>query len=141
MCREIMLSLLLLAAPVTPAVAKSGPCDILEAAGNNCVAAHSTTRALYAKYDGPLYKVSRPNNASANISVLEPGGFADIAVHQQFCAAGDCVIENIFDQSPQGNHLAQRISDGVVHKVNTSVLSSRDQRVSIEYRVFSLNHC
>ena len=34
-----------------------GPCDILGAAGNPCVAAHSTVRALYAAYDGPLYKV------------------------------------------------------------------------------------
>lgn len=27
----------------------TGPCDILVAAGNPCVAAHSTVRALYAK--------------------------------------------------------------------------------------------
>ena len=33
-----------------------GPCDILDAAGNPCVAAHSTVRALYAKYDGPLVR-------------------------------------------------------------------------------------
>ena len=30
------------------------PCDILQAAGQPCVAAHSTTRALYATYDGGL---------------------------------------------------------------------------------------
>lgn len=100
--------------------ATPGPCDILAAAGNECVAAHSTVRALYAQYAGPLYKVSRPNNASANISVLK-SGFADVAAHERFCAAGDCVIRNVFDQSPQGNHLGQRISDGVVHKmVNAS---------------------
>ena len=29
---------------------------------------------------------------SANISALEAGGFADIAAHEAFCAAGDCVI-------------------------------------------------
>ena len=44
-------------------LASEGPCDILDAAGNPCVAAHSTTRALYAKYDGPLYNVTKPNGA------------------------------------------------------------------------------
>ena len=114
-----LISLLPLLLPV--ASSAEGPCDILDAAGNKCVAAHSTVRALYAKYGGPLYRVIRPNNASVNISALGPGGFADIAAHEKFCGAGDCVIANIFDQSPQGNHLYQRISDGVVHKmVNAS---------------------
>src|SRR5213075_2568632 len=36
-----------------------GPCDIYARAGTPCVAAHSTTRALYASYDGPLYQVRR----------------------------------------------------------------------------------
>ena len=36
-----------------------GPCDIYGAAGDPCVAAHSTTRALYASYNGPLYQVLR----------------------------------------------------------------------------------
>ena len=31
-----------------------GPCDVYAAAGDPCVAAHSTTRALYASYNGPL---------------------------------------------------------------------------------------
>mgnify|MGYP006149104367 CR=1 FL=1 len=99
-----------------------GPCDILAAAGNPCVAAHSTVRALYKRYAGPLYKVMRqPSNATANISVLEPGGFADIAAHDSFCAVSECVIANVFDQSPRGNHLGQRISDGIVHNmVNAS---------------------
>lgn len=85
-----------------------------------CPCAHplrSTVRALFSKYTGPLYQVTRTGNESATISPLAPGGFADITVHEQFCAAGDCVIAVIFDQSPQGNHLRQRISDGVVHKM------------------------
>ena len=32
----------------------NGPCDILAAAGNPCVAAHSTVRALYSGYRGPV---------------------------------------------------------------------------------------
>eukprot|EP01052_Picozoa_sp_SAG31_P069029 SAG31_NODE_27840_length_419_cov_1.028125_1_plen_71_part_10 len=39
-----------------------GPCDILGKAGNPCVAAHSTTRALFAAYDGPLYNVTRSSD-------------------------------------------------------------------------------
>ena len=39
-----------------------GPCDITGKAGNPCVAAHSTTRALYAAYDGPLYQVTRSSD-------------------------------------------------------------------------------
>ena len=103
--------------------AEEGPCDILAAAGNPCAAAHSTVRALFGQYAGPLYRVTRPNanNASANISVLAPGGFADVGAHDKFCAAADCVIATIFDQTQNRNHLAQRISDGVVHKmVNAS---------------------
>ena len=103
--------------------AEEGPCDILAAAGNPCVAAHSTVRALFGQYAGPLYRVTRPNanNASANISVLAPGAFADVGAHEKFCALGDCVISAIFDQTQNRNHLAQRISDGVVHKmVNAS---------------------
>merc|ERR1712178_622450 len=81
------------------------PCDITLKAGNPCVAAHSTVRALYAAYSGPLYKVTRSDGTSTNISVLESGGFANIKPHDEFCAKGDCVIANVFDQSPMGNHL------------------------------------
>ena len=33
------------------------PCDIFAAGGTPCVAAHSTVRALYGDYEGPLYEV------------------------------------------------------------------------------------
>ena len=39
-----------------------GPCDIYAAAADPCVAAHSTTRALYASYNGPLYQVLRQSD-------------------------------------------------------------------------------
>ena len=90
-------------------IAAEGPCDILDAAGNPCVAAHSTVRALYAKYNGPLYNVTRSSDGkSANVGVLSPGGFADKATHDAFCSKLDCVISNVFDQSPNGNHLGRR---------------------------------
>ena len=85
-----------------------GPCDILDAAGNPCVAAHSTTRALYNKYDGPLYNMTRSDGTSRSIGVLTAGGFANKKAHDTFCVKLDCVISNVFDQSPQKNHLGQR---------------------------------
>lgn len=41
------------------AAAAEAPCDITGAAGNPCVAAHSTVRALYSKYNGGLYIVQK----------------------------------------------------------------------------------
>jgi hypothetical protein len=84
------------------------PCDILGAAGNPCVAAHSTVRALYAAYNGPLYNVTKPDGTSQNVGTLTAGGFADAKAHNAFCPKLDCVISNVFDQSPMGNHLGQR---------------------------------
>ena len=54
------------------------PCD-LYASTTPCVAAFSTTRALYRTYKGPLYEVTRQSDkTSINIS-LAPDGYADAA--------------------------------------------------------------
>jgi non-reducing end alpha-L-arabinofuranosidase len=82
-----------------------GPCDIYAAAGNPCVAAHSTTRALYASYNGPLYQVMRQSDGKAlDIGVVQPregdpGGYADAAAQDAFCANTYCWITTIYDQS------------------------------------------
>src|SRR6202044_2561450 len=56
-----------------PPARPQGPCDIYAAGGTPCVAAHSTTRALYASYNGPLYQVRRlSDNAVRNIGVVRP---------------------------------------------------------------------
>src|SRR5664279_1127847 len=50
-----------------------GPCDIYGAAGTPCVAAHSTTRALYGSYNGPLYQVKRQSDGKTlDIGVARP---------------------------------------------------------------------
>ena len=91
-----------------------GPCDIYAAAGDPCVAAHSTTRALYASYDGPLYQVKRlSDGAVRDIGVVEPvakpqpdpGGYADAAAQDAFCAHTTCWISTLYDQSPKHNDL------------------------------------
>jgi hypothetical protein len=82
------------------------PCDIYGSGGTACVAAHSTTRALFANYNGPLYQVRRAsNNQTLNIGVLETGGYANAAAQDSFCANTDCVITIIFDQTTRHNDL------------------------------------
>ncbi|MEV4326968.1 arabinofuranosidase catalytic domain-containing protein, partial [Microbispora rosea] len=64
----------------TAQAATSQPCDIYAAGGTPCVAAHSTTRALYGAYNGPLYQVRRSSdNATRDIGVLSAGGVANAA--------------------------------------------------------------
>ena len=84
----------------------SAPCDIYQAAGTPCAAAHSTVRALYGAYGGPLYQVSRASdNTTKDIPVLTAGGFADSSLQDSFCSGTTCTIPIIYDQSPHGNHL------------------------------------
>src|SRR6266540_4651600 len=88
--------------------AATGPCDIYASGGTPCVAAHSTTRALFASYDGPLYQVRRASdNTTRDIGVLSAGGVANAATQDSFCANTTCLITIIYDQSGRGNHLTQ----------------------------------
>ena len=90
-----------------------GPCDIYAADGCPCVAAHSTTRALYAAYNGPLYQVMRQSDGKTlDIGVVQPsetdaGGYADAAAQDEFCANTYCWITTIYDQSSKKNHIVQ----------------------------------
>jgi len=90
-----------------------GPCDIYAAAGNPCVAAHSSTRALYASYNGPLYQVMRQSDGKTlDIGVVQPkegnpGRYADAAAQDAFCTNTVCWITILYDQSGKGNHLSQ----------------------------------
>ena len=88
--------------------ATTGPCDIYAAGGTPCVAAHSTTRALYGAYNGALYQVRRSSdNATRDIGVLSAGGYANAATQDSFCAGTTCLITIIYDQSGRNNHLTQ----------------------------------
>ena len=96
-------------APVRP----QGPCDLYAAAGDPCVAAHSTTRALYSSYNGPLYRVLRQSDhKTLDIGVVKPsgsdeGGYADAAAQDAFCANTYCWITTLYDQSGKHNDLTQ----------------------------------
>ena len=90
-----------------------GPCDIYAAAGFPCVAANSSTRALYASYNGPLYQVMRQSDGKTlDIGVVQPsesdpGGYANASAQDAFCANTYCWITTLYDQSGKGNHLVQ----------------------------------
>src|ERR1051326_5830199 len=93
-----------------------GSCDIYAAAGDPCVAAHSTTRALYASYNGPLYQVLRQSDTKTlDIGLVQPtaspvpdgGGYANAPAQDAFCANTYCWITKIYDQSPKHNNLVQ----------------------------------
>src|SRR5262245_34721563 len=122
--RTLALSIILMGATLSagqagrgaPPARPQGPCDIYAAAGNPCVAAHSTTRALYAAYDGPLYQVLRQSDGKTiDIGVVRPttapipdaGGYANAAGQDAFCAHTYCWIIKIYDQSPKHNDLTQ----------------------------------
>lgn len=109
----IMLTAMTGTGHTTPPSRPEGPCDIYTAAGLPCVTAHSTTRALYASYNGPLYQVMRQSDGKTiDIGVVppgknNPGGYADAAAQDAFCKGTICWITTVYDQSGNGNHLYQ----------------------------------
>jgi non-reducing end alpha-L-arabinofuranosidase len=103
------------AAPPSPpaeGVAKQ-PCDIYAADGGPCVAAHSTARALYATYNGPLYQIKRKaDGMTKDIMPLMAGGFANSLEQETFCGTDACTISIIYDQSGWANHLTKAPAGG-----------------------------
>src|SRR5690348_1787559 len=73
--------------PTSAQAATSLACDIYAAGGTPCVGAHSTTRALFGAYNGPLYQVQRASDhASTDVGLLSAGGYANAATQDSFCA-------------------------------------------------------
>jgi hypothetical protein len=81
-------------------------CDIYATGGTPCIGAHSTTRALFGSYNGPLYQVQRSSDkAYTNIGLLAAGGVANAPAQDSFCANTACTITKIYDQSSNHNDL------------------------------------
>ena len=106
----LSLTILLFAFAIVPANIAAAqavtprPCD-LYASTTPCVAAFSTTRALYSAYTGPLYQVTRwSDEAQLDIGLL-PDGYAHAAAQDTFCAGTSCTISKLYDQSPNHNNL------------------------------------
>jgi hypothetical protein len=111
---------LLFAVAITPVGAASaqavtaGPCD-LYASATPCVAAFSTTRALYRAYTGPLYQVTRTSDKTDTDIGLLHDGYANAATQDKFCANTSCTITRLYDQSPNHNDLTLAPPGGAAH--------------------------
>ncbi|WP_034261696.1 arabinofuranosidase catalytic domain-containing protein [Actinospica robiniae] len=93
------------AAPSAQA-AVSLPCDIYATGGTPCVAAYSTTRALFAAYSGPLYQIQRSSDKSyLDVGVAAAGGYANASAQVSFCSGTTCTITKLYDQSSEHNDL------------------------------------
>jgi hypothetical protein len=91
--------------PTTPPPTQQA-CDIYAAGGTPCIGAHSTTRALFGSYNGPLYQVQRASDkAYTNVGLLAAGGVANAATQDSFCANTSCAITKIYDQTANHNDL------------------------------------
>ncbi|KAI0522034.1 carbohydrate-binding module family 42 protein [Xylaria bambusicola] len=111
----------ILALAASASLAAAGPCDIYASGGTPCVAAHSTTRALYDSYSGSLYQVLRgSDNATTDIRPLSAGGIANSATQDNFCNGSTCLISKIYDQSGHGNHLTQAPPGGAARGPNVN---------------------
>jgi hypothetical protein len=125
-------------------VVKGNTCDIVDGStlpnSNNlrCVAAHSTVRALYANYTGPLYQVRRTSdNAVRDIPVIDGVGFADASIQNVFCNQTDCVISLIYDQSSEANHLSIAPAGGAHRQPDVPTNATVDPLLVGGYNVFS----
>jgi len=102
----LVLGVLTTAPGAARAAGSSEPCDIYASAGTPCVAAHSTVRALYANYNGPLYQLRRASDgATTDIGPTSAGGSANSDAQDVFCADTACSITKVYDQSPKHNDL------------------------------------
>ncbi|KAF8188964.1 Arabinosidase B [Pholiota molesta] len=125
----------------TISLVAAAPCDLYAAGGTPCVAAHSTTRALFNGFSGALYQVVRgSDNATLNIAPRFVGGVANAAAQDSFCASTTCLITTIFDQTGRGNHLTQAGPGGAANVVD-NLASAEGAPVTLNgqkaYGVFS----
>lgn len=118
-----------------------GTCDIYESGGTPCIAAHSTTRALYGSYDGSLYQIRRASDdTTLDIGVLTAGGPADGTAQDAFCAGTSCVVTVVYDQSGNGNDLWYQGSEQVPGSDQSSPADAMTESLAVGGdKVYSLH--
>lgn len=123
------------------------PCDIYNAAPETeCVAAHSTVRALFKDYSGPLYQVIRGDGMTQDINTLSPGGYADAAAQDAFCGTQSCRMWRIYDQSGNGNFLHAQTKESpepiridVNRNTNMSAADAKAEKLMVDgHEVYAL---
>merc|ERR1712196_528370 len=95
------------------------------------------TRALYATYNGALYRVINLDTGERlDVKVKGAGGVVDIATQEAFCDKSVCMVDLIYDQSDWHNHLG--IEKGFSYlggprdAQDTGVIMSQDAKVALE---------
>jgi hypothetical protein len=123
----------------------TGPCDIYASANTKCVAAHSTVRALFGSYSGPLYQVKRASDSTTkDVPTLSAGGVADSSVQDTFCTGTTCVITKVYDQSGNGNFVEAETTDSEDASVRskssaqTAASATKEQLTVGGHKVYSL---
>eukprot|EP01047_Picozoa_sp_COSAG01_P074830 COSAG01_NODE_12628_length_1709_cov_1.169565_2_plen_177_part_00 len=100
-------------------------------------------RALYASFSGTLYAVMRASdNQTAEIPVLAAGGVSHAAAQDAFCQGTDCVVTQLYDQSPNQNHLPifnypKRHPTDEHNRTNRGVNASADPHTLNGHKVYS----
>ncbi|KAF5620783.1 alpha-n-arabinofuranosidase B [Fusarium sp. NRRL 52700] len=104
----LLQSVFALGLATTARLVSAGPCDIYKSGGTPCIAAHSTTRALFDSYTGGLYQIKRASDGTTtDIKPVSAGGVAASSAQDSFCSGTTCLITIIYDQSGRSNHLTQ----------------------------------
>ena len=117
----------------------TAPCDIYQSGGNPCVAAHSTVRALLSAYSGKLYQVRNAAGTTKDILTLAPGGVADGASQDTFCAGTTCVITVVYDQSGKGNDLWYQGSTMVAASTSSTPSKATSESLTVGgHKVYAL---
>jgi len=120
-------------------IAQCAPCDIYAKGGTPCVAAHSTVRALYDSYTGPLYQVARSSdNTTQDIGLLSIGGIANSTEQDVFCSGTGCNITIIYDQSGMSNHLTVGPPGGANANGNTPANANAESVTVQGQKVYSV---
>jgi hypothetical protein len=102
----VLLSAALAISGFSARAATTGPCDIYASGGTPCEAAYSTTRALFAAYNGPLYQVQRASDSTfLNVGLESAGGVVNVAPENSFCAGTTCTITELYDQTANANNM------------------------------------
>jgi len=116
----------------------TGPCDLFAAGNTPCVAAHSTVRALFSSFDGPLYQIKRTSDNATQDIAASAGGFADAARQDAFCKGTDCYIWRIYDQTARKNHLDIAPPGGAHRAEDAPVNASKERLLVSGHAVYAL---
>ena len=116
--------------PQARAAPSSARATSTRTAGNPCVAAHSTVRALFGAYSGKLYQVRNAAGTTKDILHADAGRLRRRRARKtRSVPARTCVITVVYDQSGKGNDLWYQGSTMVPGSTSSQPVEG-DQRIA-----------